>query len=178
MREAKLLPIALALSASLLVTGCADQPRLQEVDQRLNELRERPSGRQIEALPEFPEPLLATYTQSHRRDPFTPDRPIVQTERDAEDSGIAPDLDRIPSELERYELDSLALRGIMRRGNHARALLMTPEQRVVSVHVGDYIGRNHGRITQITATSVMLTELISDNRGRWQEREQQLTLSR
>ena len=66
----------------------------------------------------------------------------------------------------------------MQRGEEVRALILTPERELVTVRVGDYLGRDHGQITAIYSNRITLVERVQDGRGSWQEREQELTFSR
>ncbi|SFC37726.1 type IV pilus assembly protein PilP [Marinospirillum celere] len=173
----KLLRLAILCLSFWLLSGCSDQPRTEEIAEKLQEFKERPRGR-IDPLPEFPEPVIARYTRSNQRDPFTPDRQLLPQLPSPADSARAPDPDRQRSPLEKWNLSELALRGIMQKGDQIRGLVLTPDRQLVTVRVGDYIGRDHGRITAINAKSIQLVELIHDNQGGWQERDQELTLSR
>lgn len=44
------------------------------------------------------------------------------------------------------------------------------------VRVGDYLGRNHGRIVSITADAVEVIELVPDGEDGWLERPRTLAL--
>lgn len=165
-----------ALLASLLLTGCIEGPRQDLVEARLSELRERPRGR-IEPLPEFNEPVRAEYTQQGQRDPFAPPQRLLQ-QMTVPPGLPAPDLSRPRTPLESWELDQLSYRGSMRRGQDVRALILTPDQQLISVRQGDRMGQNHGTISQITGSSITLRELIADGSGQWREREQTIHLSR
>ncbi|MDR9468843.1 pilus assembly protein PilP [Marinospirillum sp.] len=174
------LPLCKLLFAGLLLSllsACSDQPRTAEIQQRLQELKERPSG-QIDPVPDFPEAVTPQYTQNDQRDPFTPDGLLSDRSQFLADSSLAPDPSRNQTSLERWSLSELSLRGIMRKGQQTRALILTPEGKLAAVGVGDYLGQDHGRITDISSNHIKLVELIPDNLGGWQEREQELNLSR
>lgn len=166
----------IGLVASLL-SACGDQPRISEIEQQLQDLRDRPSG-QIDPIPEFPETPLPRYNQGDRRDPFTPDQVAAIQPEPIIDTSLAPDPDRRRSPLERWSLNELSLRGTMQIGQQIRALILTPEGELVTVGVGDYLGQDHGRITAISSQRIQLTELTHAGHGNWQERDQELKLSR
>ncbi|MEQ8955860.1 MAG: pilus assembly protein PilP, partial [Gammaproteobacteria bacterium] len=44
------------------------------------------------------------------------------------------------------------------------------------VSIGNYLGRNFGRITNISETQMNLTEIVPSGTGGWVERPQTLTL--
>lgn len=164
---------ALALS---LLAGCGDRPQEEKIETRLYELRTRPQGR-IEALPRFPEPVIAEYTQQQQRDPFTPNEQLAQRFQGS-GSTLKPDLNRPRSTLEQWGLDELAFRGSLQKGREIRALILTPDNQLFAVQVGDRMGRDHGTVRQILPDQVQLVELIADGSGQWQERDQILSLSR
>ena len=45
------------------------------------------------------------------------------------------------------------------------------------VKVGDYLGRNHGRITGIEENRVDVVEIVPDGEGGWLERPRTLSLA-
>lgn len=159
-----------------LLSGCGDWPQEEKIEARLHEMRTRPQGR-IEPLPRFSDPVVAEYTQQHQRDPFTPNERL-SLQFQGPDSTLKPDLERPRSILEQWGLDELAFRGTLQKGREVRALIMTPDNQLFAVQVGDRMGRNHGTIRQIQTNQIQLVELIADGIGQWQERDQTLSLSR
>ncbi len=88
-----------------------------------------------------------------RRDPFT------QAQKPSEEST------RAKEPLEEFPLDSLKLIGLISFKNSVYALVRAPDGIVHRVTVGDHMGQNYGKITQITATEVSLVELVADGFG-------------
>lgn len=161
---------ALLLPLLLFLVACSDQAQTLSIEAQLAELRARPQG-QVEALPEFPEPKKAKYQQQDR-DPFLPSKIATKG------SNLAgPDLQRQPGILEQWDLSQLSFRGSMQRGNITRALIITPENQLVSVVKGDHLGKDHGTIIHLDTHSITLRELVSTGSG-WQEREQTIYISR
>ena len=165
----------LAVSILFLLAACSERPQFDEINQKLAELRDKPRG-QLDPVPEFPEPRIARYTHGQARDPFTPEQTSVAPVT-ARVSELTPDTQRRRHPLERWQLNELSLRGVMRRSGEVRALILTPDQELVSVQVGDYMGQNHGRIVTISSQSIRLVELVHDHQAGWQEREQELSFS-
>jgi type IV pilus assembly protein PilP len=64
---------------------------------------------------------------------------------------------------------------LVRDGNY-QALIEDAVGVVHRVSVGNYLGRNHGRIESITDTQVSLIEIVPSGNGGWVERPQTLTL--
>lgn len=168
--------LGIGLLSFSLLSGCGDQPQLEKIETRLHEMRTRPQGR-IEELPRFPVPVIAEYTQQQQRDPFTPHERLSLGFQ-GPGSALKPDLERPRSLLEQWGLDELAFRGTLQRGRDIRALILTPDNQLFAVGIGDRLGRDHGTIRQIAADQVQLVELIANGSGQWQERDQTLFLSR
>jgi type IV pilus assembly protein PilP len=72
--------------------------------------------------------------------------------------------------LEQFAIEQLSLKGIMTKGNARVALIQTPEYRVMKVGKGQYLGRNKGRVAEITAQKVIIDEHWSDGQGCWSKR--------
>jgi len=75
--------------------------------------------------------------------------------------------------LEYYTLEEIRLIGFMRwlSSSSPVAIFEAPDGLVYKVQVGEYVGRNYGRITRIAAGEVHLVELVPDNLGGWLEKE-------
>lgn len=102
-----------------------------------------------------------------RRDPFALN--VVEDQGQAE-AGPRPDPERRREPLEEFPLDSLAMVGTIGMGEGIRALVQAPDKVVHVIGVGNYMGRDHGRINRISETEIELIELISDGAGSWRER--------
>ncbi|WP_111412920.1 pilus assembly protein PilP [Billgrantia lactosivorans] len=165
---------AMALAAGLLLAGCAD-PRLGELDRRLNDIRANPGAPRVLEMPEIPSYAPVPYQASDRRSPFRPQLPEPEG-APAGDSDLAPDLEREREPLEAYDLDALRLVGILTMGGQTHALVRAPEGEVHRLRPGNYLGRNHGRIVSITGSTVQLVELVPTGGGGWTERTTHMAL--
>lgn len=159
-----------------LLAGCGEAPQEEKIEARLYELRTRPQGK-IEALPRFPEPVIAQYRQQDQRDPFTPNELLARRFQTG-DSLLRPDANRPKTTLEQWGLDELTFRGTLQKGSEIRALILAPDNQLFAVQVGDRLGRDHGTIREIQSEQIRLVELIPDGNGQWQERQQLISLSR
>lgn len=161
------------LFASLMLAGCSD-PRIDTLDRELAEIRRDPvSTRELE-MPAMPEHQPPRYDAQDHRSPFQPREADGERERPA-DSLLMPELDRPREPLEAYDLRELTLVGTLRVGGQPSALVRAPGGQVHRVRIGHYLGLNHGRIVDITGTSVLLVELVVERSG-WTERSRQLSL--
>lgn len=87
------------------------------------------------------------------------------------EEGPRPDLNRRKEALEAYPLDALRMVGTLARGGSVWALIQAPDQTISRIGVGNYLGENYGRVTQVGATDVQLMELIPNGTGGWMERQ-------
>ena len=90
------------------------------------------------------------------------------------------EFERDKSPLEFYHLGDLRLVGFIQQGNHTQALIRVHGQQslgIQSVRIGDYLGKNFGRVLQITDQSVVLQELQQDASGLWSIKKANLQLA-
>lgn len=134
-------------------------------------------SRQIEPLPELKPYEGYEYQSAEARDPF---EPFFQQEEEAtavaSASGIKPDFNRNKEELEAYPLDSLRMVGTLTQDNTMWGIVKSPDGIVHRVQVGNYMGKNYGKITNILEDRIELAEIIPDGRGGWVENDASLAL--
>ncbi len=82
----------------------------------------------------------------------------------------------VKQELENYPLESLKMVGFVFIHNTANAVILTPDDKVHHVQVGNYIGMNFGQITAIIETEVKIKEQVEDSDGNWTTRYSTLEL--
>ena len=147
----------------------------------LARLRERVGGRGDE-IPVGGGQPSKTYTPYEYaglegRDPF---RASISEgsddERRGNGTGPRPDFGRSKEYLERYELDTLSMVGTFANDEAFWGLIRDPEGVIHRVPTGNYIGKNHGKVINITETDVYLSELISDGADGWLVREASIDL--
>jgi type IV pilus assembly protein PilP len=132
----------------------------------------------IEPLPVLKpyEPFI--YARDGLKDPFLDTLKEQRTETAAAGAGEGPrpDLNRRKEALEAYPLDALRMVGTLSRGGAMWALIQAPDQTISRVGVGNYLGENYGRVTQVTPTAVQLVELVPNGTGGWMERQASIAI--
>ncbi len=99
-----------------------------------------------------------TYNPAGRQDPFRPFINFAQIER-----AIPPDPGRPLTPLEKYSLNQFQLVGIILTGEgYGYALVEDPERIGYTVRVGDLIGKQSGRVTEIADNRVVIEEPYLD----------------
>ncbi|MGQ4878448.1 pilus assembly protein PilP [Billgrantia sp. LNSP4103-1] len=160
--------------AGLLLAGCAD-PRLGELDRRLSDIRANPGTPPPLEMPEVPDYESVPYQASDRRSPFRPQLPEPE-QAPSGSSELAPDPGRTQEPLEAFELEALKLVGILTMSGNTHALVRAPDGEVHRLRTGNHLGKNHGRIVSITASSMQLVELVPTGGGGWMERASRMRL--
>jgi len=171
-------PRAAALAAAtlaVLLVGCGDDRRelvgwMQGVRDTTQPIREK-----IQEPKQF-EPFR--YDRADEQDPFTRARlaglPLEDGVAGA-GAGLQPDARRPREILESYPLDAIRMVGHMSNGRQNFALLQV-DRMVHQARVGNHAGQNHGVITRVGESEVLLRELVQDAAGDWTQRETTLRL--
>jgi type IV pilus assembly protein PilP len=158
----------------VLLSACTQD--MDDLNEYIAAVKARPAD------PISPIPPVKTYTPYEYdglsgRNPFRASiSEGVDDVRSTAGTGPQPDFERSKEYLERYELDTLAMVGTFSKEESYWALVRDPEGVIHRVPVGDYIGRNHGQVVNISNSQVGLSELISDGAGGWLIREASIAL--
>lgn len=169
--------------AAMVVIGCAlalagcEGKSMRDLNQYVEGVLARPGGR-IEELPPI-EPYTAYTYEGSEIDPFAPfyqEEAPEQTTAQAQ-TGPRPDFDRNREELEQYALDSLRMKGTLEQQGSTWAIVKSPDELIHRLAVGNYVGRNHGKIIGIFEDRIELKEIVSDGQGGWTERDAALALA-
>ena len=117
------------------------------------------------------------YESAGLRDPFQ--APVSGWERgDDRGHSPAPDLQRRRTVLEGFSMQELRMVGVLAGGGARSALVGDPDGMVHAVRVGDYVGRDFGRVDAIGDAGLVLIEAIADGSGGWVTRQRAMRLSR
>ncbi|MDI1298753.1 pilus assembly protein PilP [Methylotenera sp.] len=92
-------------------------------------------------------------------------------------SVLQPNMNRPKEPMEAYPLESIKYVGQLSKVKLTYALLLTPDNGVQQVKIGNYVGQNFGMVTKITDSEVELKEIVQDDlSGDWIERVSNLPL--
>lgn len=166
---------SLFVAASLLLVACSPVENFADLQAFVDEINDRP-GATVEPVPVFQPYEGFIYGASSLRSPFQ-----VPIEIDFESGiipaeNVQPDLDRARELLETHSLSELAMVGMLTRGGVYEALIEDVFGEVHRVGIGNYIGRNFGRINRISETQLHIVEIVPSGSGGWIERPQTLML--
>lgn len=161
----------------LILSGCGNDD-FSDLDSFIKMELAKPKG-PIEPLPEIKvvEPFI--FKPEGLRDPFLPleQSEQVDGEDNVEGSGLKPDTSRPKEELEAFTLDSLRMVGTVNMKGGLWGLVKASDGTIYRVQVGNYMGKNYGKIIRIVSDKIEVMELISDKPGRWREQQQSLALT-
>ena len=174
--------IASLVCALLSLGGCISSD-ISDLDQYVQDVLMRPGGR-IEPLPEIKPYEAYTYQSAaqNARDPF---KLFYQKEEEAlveeQDSGLTKEMEdeikhRNKEELEQFELDSLRMVGTLENEEFQWGIIQDPGGVVHRIRVGNYMGRNTGKILNVFEDRIEIREIVRNSQGRWEERQAAIAL--
>ena len=159
--------MAVAALCGSVLAGCSG--RDADLQSFIDATRKEPGGR-VEPLPEIKPYDSYVYSSGALRSPFVPGG-----SRGA-NSGPRPD-NRNHEFLEQFSLDTLRMVGTIKLSGQSYGLVQVADGRVQRVLVGNHLGQNEGRITDIVANKISLIELVPDGLGGYIERPAALALN-
>lgn len=161
------------LVSILLVSGCGGSD-FSDLQAYMDEVRARPKG-EIEPLPKFQPYESFTYSAAALRSPFQPPIKLEMADRQKGSKDVKPDETRTKQFLEGFNIETFVMVGTLANDAGAFALV-NGAGGVHRVRVGDYLGRNHGRIIAVDESKIDVIEIVPDGEGGWLERPRSLSI--
>ena len=154
---------------ALTVGGCGDAD-LSDLERLLDT-----AGESSAAATPIPAPHGESefeYGAMTERSPFEPFAEVAGT-----GASQAPDAARTPQPQELFPLGQLEMVGTLAGRGEILALIRDPRGITHPLAVGNYLGRDHGRITTIGESGIDILELVEDGQGGWEARARVLELN-
>lgn len=161
--------LILMLGSMGLLYGCSSKDG--ELTEFIEATKSEPGGR-VEPLPEVRPYDSFVYAGTAKRSPFVPGGSGVGS-----NPGVRPTTNRNREFLEQFSLDTLKMVGTLKLGGTNYGLVKVSDGRVHRVAVGNYIGQNDGKITDIAGNKISVTEVVPDGLGGYMERAAAIGLS-
>lgn len=161
----------IAVAFACLLAACGSEEH-SDLKQFVKDSDNLPRGR-IPPVPEAKPYEPFAYQAFDLTDPFKP-RKIEPPKNSG--GGMRPDFNRRREPLEAYPLENLRMVGTLEQKKDFFALIKTPDNNLFRVKPGNYIGQNFGRIVAIGDSNIKLREIVQDNSGNWEEKDQVLQL--
>ena len=161
-----------------MASGCTSSDPTADLRVELERIRNL-EGAPIDPPPEFRVFESYVYGSSNIRSPFMAQVRVAATPKEVpQGRSVTPDFDRPREPLEDYGVDQLAMVGTIQRPDGPLiALVKDNIEGVHQVKVGSYLGRNHGKVLQVTDNQIQLLELVPDGGNSWIERPRTMWLS-
>ena len=161
----------------VLISGCAGKGQHEDLQRFMVDTKAKPAG-EIEPLPTFRAYKTFSYGAVAMRSPFDP--PLALAVGDTvtgKDKVQAPDETRKREYLEGFNFAALSMVGVLSKNGQVWSLIDDGNGGIHRVTVGNYMGKNHGRITSVTAAKADVIETVPDGKGNWVERPRTLALN-
>ena len=158
---------------ALLLASC-QQASHDDVYAFIASSKEQPPGK-IEPLKRYPPYKPYSYRAQQLRGPFTPPY-VIEKKVLAATSNVKPDVDRQKQRLESFEFSSLSMVGTVKQGEILWGLIRDPEGSIERVKIGYYLGKNNGKIIDISNQGIDVIEIVSDGSESWLERPNVISL--
>lgn len=162
-------------SMSLLLAACSRVNNFADLQAFVDEVDGRASA-PVEPVPEFVPYEGFIYGAASLRSPFEAPIVIELAEGTVLAQDVQPDLNRRREFLEGQSLSEISMVGMLTKDGVYEALLEDGFGEVHRVGVGNFLGRNHGRILNISSAQVRIMEIVPSGNGGWIERPQTLTM--
>jgi type IV pilus assembly protein PilP len=153
---------------AVVLAGCTG--RDADLSRFIEATKKEPGGR-VEPLPEVKPYDSYVYSSSALRSPFVPGGSHGAA------SGPRPEVQRNREFLEQFSLDTMKMVGTIKLNGQDYGLVQVADGRVQRVLVGNHLGQNDGRITDIVGNKISLIELVPDGLGGYIERPAALALN-
>ena len=151
----------------LLMSGCSSSSDQKDLQDFMEEAKRRPHG-QIEPLPPFKPYQPYAYSAMTLRSPF--DKPVILDTSVKGGKSVEPNLNREHEYLEGFNIGSLKMVGTVSKAGKLWSLIDDGQGKVTRVTIGNYMGKNNGRIVSSTGSQIELMEIVADGSSGWVER--------
>ena len=159
---------------AILLTACDEKKA--DLQQYVDKVR------QSQVINIAPLPIMVEYEQFHYggeayRDPFLSEGDLLAQKKKIEQqkTSILPNISRNKEALELYDISELSFVGTLEKEG-LWALIKTSDGVINRIQVGNYIGRNHGKVTTIDQQMILLEEIIMDSEGVYRQHETTLSI--
>ena len=169
--------LGLAAIMILLLAACSDTG-LGDLKSFVEETKQKKGV--VEPLPEFKTAETFRYSASRLRDPFSTWKSEVKTTVATPKviDGVRPNVNRSKEVLENFPLDTLRMIGTLEFNQQLWGLVKAPDGIIYRVKTNNYLGQNYGKIHRIQEDKLLLTEIVPNGLGGWEERQAVLSVNK
>jgi len=150
-----------------VLSSCSSSSDQKDLQDFMEETKRRPHG-QIEPLPPFKPYQPFAYSAMTLRSPF--EKPVIVDSSVKGGKTVEPDLNREHEYLEGFNIGSLKMVGTLSKAGRLWALIDDGQGKVTPVTIGNYMGKNYGKIISASNSQLELMEIVADGSSGWVER--------
>ncbi len=167
--------LCLAATVLTVMSGCGNDD-FSDLQAYMNEVKNRPLG-VIQAIPVYPPYTAYTYSSAAQRSPFVKPVSVQDISRlSLPRQNVKPDFNRTKEPLENYAIDDLTMVGTLTFNGVLWGLVDDGSGGVAHIKQGGYLGRNHGRVVDISPSRIAVMEIVSNGNKGWAERPRTINL--
>lgn len=155
----------------IALSGCSSD--MSELDAYIDDVKKNTVGT-VKPLP-YIEPYQS-YEYRSDRSPFVP---LDKKKKEKSDSDELPERlksKRATEPLEEFPLSALLMVGTLEQNGQRWALVRDSNGKVHNVTVGNYLGKDYGRIIEVTPERLTLIETFKDTSDSWADRTSELRI--
>ena len=123
--------------------------------------------------PSLTEEKAEYYDAKGKIDPFLP---LIQEKIEEPQPFTDDSPQRILTPLEKIELSQIRLVAVIIMEKKRIAMVEEATGKGYEITIGTFIGRNQGKVTEIKNSSIVVTELVKDFKGKLKEQTQEIKL--
>lgn len=165
----------LLILSVVLLSACGGGADFEDLKVYMTDVKAKPKGH-IEPIPTFSPYKAFSYGATALRGPFSKPVAVQEITRLAPSSNVKPDPNRSKQFLERFGLDTLAMVGTLEQSGLVWVIIDDGSGGIHRVKQGDYLGRNHGRIIEVSESYVAVVEIVPNGLDGWVERPRSLKM--
>jgi len=137
----------------------------------------RAASKQIPSLQPEEEFEVFAYSRQKQRSPFElPVDAVVQSQPAVKKDCWQPVSRSAKAPLERFAISQLKFKGVISRDGKVSALIQIPNGKLAYIEKGQYMGVNHGRVSEINNQYLVISETRPDGLGCWNRHSVKLAL--
>jgi type IV pilus assembly protein PilP len=162
------------VAAIFALSGCGGSGH-SDLNVYIQQTLAKPAG-EIEPVPTFRPYRGYRYSTAALRSPFEPPQVVTAQDSDFGRVAVAPDTSRPREMLENFNFAGLSMVGTLERDGVVWALIDDGRGSIHRVTTGNYLGKNHGKIVNMTKSQLDVIEIVPDGKNGWVERPRTLAL--
>lgn len=161
-----------------LLAACSGGSGHADLDEFMTQAKTQAASRSaIAPIPAFRPYTAFNYAATAFRAPFDVPLDVKELVRiGGPRSDVKPDENRTKEYLEQFNFEALDMVGTLNRKGQLWVLIDDGNGGVHRVTVGNYLGRNHGRVVEVSESQLSIIEIVSGGSDTWIERPRTLKL--